>query len=61
MGFDDKDTLTPDGLDFTATVASGSVTLKFSAGSIVLKDYTAETFHIDSDTYSVSGSNFVKQ
>ena len=60
VGFDDKDTLTLDGLDFTATVASGSVTLKFSAGSIVLKDYTATTFHIDSDTYSVSGGKLVR-
>ena len=61
VGFDDKDTLSLDGLDFTATCAGSSVTLKFSSGSIVFSNYTATTFHIDSDTYKVSGSNFVKQ
>ena len=61
VGFADDDTLSLDGLDFTATCKKNSVTLKFSDGSIVLKNFTAETFHIDNDVYKVSGSDFVKQ
>ena len=60
VGFDDKDTLSLDGLDFTATCAGSSVTLKFSSGSIVFSNYTATTFHIDSDTYKVSGTKLIR-
>ena len=66
FGFDDKDTLTLDGLDFT-TYFTGSynnpeymITLNVSGGSISFKDFTATTFHIDNDTYKISGSKFKK-
>ncbi len=62
-GFDSKDTLTLDNLDFTASYNSKNqaVTLKVSNGSITLKDFTATTFHINDDTYKISGSKFAKQ
>lgn len=60
-GFDDKDTLSLDDLDFTASCKSNAVTIKFDDGSITLKEFTATTFHIDNDTYKISGSKFVKQ
>ena len=62
-GFDSKDTLTLDGLDFTASYSKkyNQVTLTFDSGSIKLKDFTATTFHIDNDTYKISGSKFVKK
>lgn len=61
-GFDDKDTLTLDGLDFTSSYKKGIVSLKFAdGGSISFKNFTATTFHIDNDTYKISGSKFKKQ
>ena len=48
-------------LDFTASHKSGVVTLKFEEGSVTLKDFTATTFHINDDTYKISGSKFKKQ
>ena len=60
-GFDDKDTLTLDSLDFTATYKNKAVTLNFDEGSVTFKDYTAKTFHINDDTYKISGKKFVKQ
>ena len=61
FGFDKNDTLTLDSLDFTATYKSKAVTLKFEEGSVTLKDFTAKTFHINDDTYKISGSKFVKK
>lgn len=63
FGFEDNDTLRLDGLEFTATYSkkSKAVTLKFDDGSIVLKNFTATTFHIDNDTYKISGTKLVKQ
>ena len=64
FGFDDNDTLTLDNLEFTSASYSkskGTVTLKLDGGSITLKDFTAETFHINDDTYKISDSKFVKQ
>ena len=60
-GFDDKDTLTLDTLDFTATYKNKAVTLTFDDGSITLKDFTAKTFHINDETYKISSSKFVKK
>ncbi|MBR4642449.1 MAG: hypothetical protein IKO74_06960 [Selenomonadaceae bacterium] len=54
-GFEDKDTLTLDGLDFKATYKNEALTLTVSNGSITLKDFTATTFHINDDTYQISG------
>ena len=61
-GFDDKDTLTLDSLDFTATYKNKAVTLTFDEGSVIFKDFTAKTFHINSDVYQITGKNkFVKK
>lgn len=64
FGFDKNDTLTLDNLTFTSTTYSKSkstVTLKFDTGSITFKDYTATTFHINDDTYKISGAKLVKK
>ncbi len=62
VGFDNNDTLTLDGLDFTASYKNKAVTLKFDdGGSIMLKSFTATTFHIDDDVYRISGSKLKKQ
>ena len=60
-GFDSKDTLTLDGLDFTSSYKNSVVTLKLSGGSVILKDFTTKTFHINNDTYKISGIKLVKQ
>ncbi len=60
-GFDKNDTLTLDTIDFTATYKNQAVTLKFDEGSVTFKDFTATTFHINDDTYKISGSKFKKQ
>ena len=61
--FDNGDTLTLDGLDFTSSYSKskGTVTLTFDSGSITFKKFTATTFHIDNDTYAISGSKLVKK
>ncbi|MBQ6297517.1 MAG: hypothetical protein IJK81_07470 [Selenomonadaceae bacterium] len=64
FGFDDKDTLTLDNLDFTTSYSkkNGTITLKVDGGgSVTLKEFTATTFHINDDTYKISGSKFKKQ
>ena len=61
FGFDSKDTLTLDTLDFTATYKNDAVTLTFGEGSITLKDFTAKTFHINDETYKISSSNFLQK
>ena len=63
-GFDSKDTLTFDGIDFRASMASydkskGTLTFNISGGSVTLKDFTAKTFHINKDTYKISGKKLV--
>ena len=62
-GFDNKDTLTFDNLAFTTAYSKpkGTVTFNVSGGSVTLKDFTATTFHINDDTYKISGSKFKKQ
>ena len=63
FGFEDGDTLTLDGLDFTSSysASNGTVKLTFDSGSITFKEFTATTFHIDNDAYQISGSNLVKK
>ena len=61
FGFDKNDTLTLDSMDFTASHKSGIVTFKFEEGSVTLKDFTASTFHVNDDTYKISGTKFVKK
>ncbi|MBD3879540.1 MAG: hypothetical protein SR1Q5_07645 [Quinella sp. 1Q5] len=63
FGFEDGDTLTLDGLDFTSSYSKskGTLALKFDSGSVTFKEFTATTFHIDNDTYKISGSKLKKQ
>ena len=63
FGFEDGDTLTLDGLNFTSSysASNGTITLTFDSGSITFKEFTATTFHIDNDTYQISGSKLNKQ
>ena len=61
FGFDNKDTLTLDGLDFKASYKNEILTLKVDGGSVTLKDFSAKTFHINDDVYKLSGSKLVKK
>ena len=62
-GFENGDTLTIDNLSFTSAYnkSAGTITLKLDGGSIILKEFTATTFHINNDTYKISGSTLKKQ
>ena len=60
-GFDDKDTLTLDNLDFKASYKNDALTLKITDGSIMLKDFTATTFHINDSAYKINGSKLVRK
>ena len=62
FGFENKDTLTLDNLTFTTAYdkSKGTITFNVSGGSITLKDFTASTFHVNKDTYKISGSKLKK-
>ena len=60
FGFDNNDTLRLDDLDFISSYKSNALTLTVNNGSVTLKDFTATTFHINSDTYKISGNKLVK-
>lgn len=62
LGFGDNDTLTFDRLDFTASYSkkNNAVTFNVDGGSVNIKDFTATTFHVNDDTYKISGSKFKK-
>ena len=60
-GFDDNDTLTLNNLNFKASYKNDALTLNFNSGSITLKDFSATTFHINNNTYKISGSKLVKK
>lgn len=63
-GFDSKDTLTLDALDFSASYSkkTGAITFKVDGGSVILKEFgTTTTFHVNSDIYQISGSKLVKK
>lgn len=50
--------------DFTATYddKTKAVTSTIGDGSIMLKDFTATTFHVNNDIYKINSKNkFVKQ
>ena len=49
--------------DFTTAYDSAASTIKFTVGdgSITLKNFTATTFNVNSDTYQISGNEFVKK
>lgn len=61
-GFGNDDLLKITGA-FTTSYDSAASTIKFTVGdgSITLKDFTATTFNVNSDTYKISGGTFVKQ
>lgn len=63
FGFDSKDTLTLDNLNFTSSYSKskGEVVLKIGSGSVTFKDFTTSTFHINNATYKISNGNFVKK
>ena len=63
FGFDDNDTLTFDNLAFKAAYDKKTKAVSFtvSGGSVTLKNFTATTFHVNSDAYKISGSKLVKK
>lgn len=63
LGFDKYDTLTFDKIEFTAAYSKKNKIVTFTTynDSVTLKDFTAKTFHVNSNTYKISGSKFVKQ
>ena len=63
FGFENGDTLNLDGINFKTSYDSkaGLVKFSFSGGSVTLKNFTATTFHVNDDTYQISGSKFVKK
>ena len=62
FGFDDKDTLRLDGLNFKAAYKNDAITFTVSNGSITLKDFTATTFHVNDNVYELNSKNkFVKK
>lgn len=63
FGFDSKDTLTLDRLDFTTSYdkKNKAVTFNVKGGSITLRDFTTTTFNVNGDTYKISGSTLVKK
>ena len=62
-GFDDKDTLTLDGLDFTTSYSkkNQAVTFKVDGGSITLKDFSATTFNVNGSAYKIKGTKLIKK
>ena len=63
-GFDNKDTLTLDNLDFTTSYSAskGKIVFKVDGGSVTLFDFTATTFHVNDKTYTmISGKKLVEQ
>ena len=62
FGFDNGDTLTLDGLNFSATYKNSAITFKVGSTSnaVTLKNFTATSFHIDNATYKISGSKLVR-
>ena len=60
-GFDDKDTLTLDDLDFISSYKNNSLALTVNGGSVTFKDFTATTFNINGDDYKISGAKLVKK
>ena len=63
FNFDGKDTLTFDNIDFKTSYnkKNQAVTFNFDDGSVILKDFTAKTFHINDEIYKISGNKFVKK
>ena len=55
FGFDDKDTLTLDGINFKTSydTKSGIVKFSFSGGSVTLQDFSATTFHVNDSAYQI--------
>ncbi len=59
-GFEDDDLLKIVG-SFTTSYKKNAITFAIGDGSITLKNFTATTFHINSDIYQINSKNkFVK-
>ena len=64
FGFDSKDTLTLDGLDFSTSYSkkNNAITFKVDGGSVILKEFgTTTTFHVNNDIYKISGTKLIKK
>ena len=61
-GFDTGDTLTLDNLNFTTSYANDAITFNVGTqtNAVTLKDFTATTFHIDGESYKISGTTLVR-
>ena len=59
-GFDNKDTLTLDGLDFKTSYSkkNNAVSFKFDDGSVTLKEFSATTFHVNNSMYKITNGKF---
>ena len=59
-GFDNKDTLTLDGLDFKTSYSkkNNAVSFKFDDGSVTLKEFSATTFHVNNSIYKITNGKF---
>ena len=61
FGFDSADTLTLDGLDFKTSYKNGDVTFKVNGGSVTLREFNTDIFHVNNAVYKISGSKLVKK
>lgn len=61
FGFDNNDTLPLDNLDLKASYKNNAIIVTVDDDSITLKKFTASTFHINNDSYKISGSKLVKK
>ncbi|MBR1806640.1 MAG: hypothetical protein IJ774_09700, partial [Selenomonadaceae bacterium] len=61
-GFGDGDALNFNG-DFTASVKGNSIAFKVgsTANAVTLKDFTAEEFNVNGDTYEISNGTFTRK
>ena len=46
---------------FCGNIGNDIFDYKFGDGSIILKKFTATTFHVNNDIYQISDSKFVKR
>ena len=60
-GFDDDDLIQiTDGFTTSYSSAKGTVSFKYDNGALTLKDFTAEIFNVNGDSYVISGKQLVK-
>ena len=61
FGFGDEDTLTLDNINFKTSYKDEAVIFKLDGGSVTLREFNAEIFHVNDDVYKISGSKLKKQ